>query len=82
MNDNDNKNSNDQTGNPEKTFRDELHDKGSTLSDTPAESDARDKAKIAKSLTGQGQKMDSVHPDEIREGKTEEMIDWERKAKE
>ena len=70
------------TGNPEKAFREELNDRGSSFSDTNAESDARDKAKIVKSLSGQGQKMDSAHPDDIQEGSVEEMIERERKAKE
>ena len=75
-------NPNNKIGNPEKTFREELNDRGSTLSDTNAESDARDKAKIVKSLSGQGQKMDSVHPDDIQDGSVEEMIEREREAKE
>lgn len=53
------------TGNPEKAYRDELENKGSMVSDTPSESDARDKAKVEKALSGESQKMDSVHPDEL-----------------
>ncbi|NTS43585.1 hypothetical protein HRG84_22085 [Flavisolibacter sp. BT320] len=54
-------------GNPEKAYRDELENKGSMLSDSPSESDARDKAKVEKALSGQSQKMDSVHPDELQD---------------
>lgn len=53
-------------GNPQKAFREELNNKGSSLNDTPAESEARDEAKIEKVLTGQGQKMDTVAPDELQ----------------
>lgn len=53
------------TGNPDKAYRDELANKGSTFTDTPSEADARDKAKVEKALSGDSQKMDSVHPDEL-----------------
>jgi hypothetical protein len=49
-------------GDPEKTFHDELKDKGSTFTDTHAESEARDDAKIQKAATGQSQKMDGGNP--------------------
>ncbi|MBB1283682.1 hypothetical protein HRH25_04785 [Flavisolibacter sp. BT320] len=52
-------------GNPDKAYRDELANKGSTFTDTPSETDARDKAKVEKALSGESQKMDSVHPDEL-----------------
>ncbi len=60
-------------GNPEQTYRDELAGKGSSFGDTPSESDARDKAKVEKALTGQSQKMDSVHPDESKDDDMDEM---------
>lgn len=60
-------------GNPEKAYNDELAGKGSTFTDTPSESDARDKAKVEKSLTGQSQKMDGVHPDELGDDDMDEM---------
>jgi hypothetical protein len=60
-------------GNPEEVYRDELANKGSTFTDTPSESDARDKAKVEKSLTGQSQKMDSVHPDDLEDDDMDEM---------
>ena len=49
--------------NPEKAYRDELENKGSTFTDTPAESDGRDAAKIHKVATGETQKMDGGNPD-------------------
>lgn len=52
-------------GNPDKAYREELANKGSTFTDTPSEADARDKAKVEKALSGESQKMDSVHPDEL-----------------
>jgi hypothetical protein len=39
-------------------------------------------AKIEKSLTGHGQKMDSVHPDELKETHEDRMIEKERREKE
>lgn len=52
-------------GDPEKAYRDELQEKGSSFTDTPSETEARDKAKIEKALSGQSQKIDSVDPDEL-----------------
>ena len=60
-------------GNPDKAFREELENKGSTFTDTPSEADARDKAKVEKALGGQSQKMDSVHPDELKDDNTDEI---------
>ena len=51
---------NNNPGNPDKVYKDELNNRGGGLFDTKQESDARDAAKIEKSLSGQGQKMDSV----------------------
>ncbi len=51
-----------QRGNPGEAYRDELENKGSTFKDTPAESDARDAAKLEKAETGYGQKMDGGQP--------------------
>ena len=51
-----------ETGNPGKAYREELENNGSTFTDTPAESDARDMAKIHKAATGQTQKMDGGNP--------------------
>ena len=52
------KNLPDEIGNPEKTYHDELTNKGSTFTDTPTESDARDAAKIRKASAGETQKID------------------------
>ena len=60
-------------GNPEKTYRDELNEKGSTFTDTPSEAEARDKAKIEKVISGQSQKIDSVHPDDLQDDNDEEI---------
>lgn len=57
-----NKNNNEDKGNPGKAFSDELQNKGSTFSDTPSESEARDNAKIEKAATGQSQKIDGGNP--------------------
>lgn len=60
-------------GNPEEAFRDELAGKGSTFTDTPSEADARDKAKVQKAISGQSQKMDTVHPDELNDDDMDEI---------
>lgn len=60
-------------GNPDKTYREELAGKGSSFADTPSESDARDKAKVEKVRSGQGQKIDSVHPDELQDDDVESI---------
>jgi hypothetical protein len=54
-------------GNPDQAYRDELAEKGSTFTDTPSETEARDKAKVEKALTGQSQKIDTVHPDDLQD---------------
>lgn len=60
-------------GNPDKAYRDELGNKGSSFTDTPSEADARDKAKVEKVLSGETQKIDSVHPDELQDDDMDEM---------
>ena len=60
--------------NPGKAYKDELENKGSTFTDTPAESDARDKAKIDKAQNGQTQKMDGSDPEEFDDGSLAEEI--------
>ena len=61
-------------GNPEEAYRDELAGKGSTFTDTPSEAEGRDKAKVEKALTGQSQKIDSVHPDELKDDNMDDQI--------
>src|SRR5919205_116253 len=56
---------NNDPGHPNKVYNEELHkdgltDQGAGLFDTEPESEARDAAKIEKSLSGTTQKMDSV----------------------
>ena len=52
----------DKIGDPDKAYNQELEHKGSSFLDTPAESDARDRAKIHKVSTGETQKMDGDNP--------------------
>lgn len=61
------------TGQPDKAYRQERENKGSTFTDTPTEADARDKAKVDKVLSGESQKMDTVHPDELQDDNIDEM---------
>ena len=61
-------------GNPDEVFREELRNEGSVLNDTPTESDARDKAKVQKVLSGETQKMDTVHPDELKDDDMDAQI--------
>jgi hypothetical protein len=60
-------------GNPDQTYNEELNNKGSLLSDTPTESDARDKAKVERVLTHQSQKIDTVAPDELQDDNDDEI---------
>jgi hypothetical protein len=55
------------SGNPNEAYREEMDNRGSIFGETAAESDARDKAKIEKSLTGQTQKIDGGNPDEMED---------------
>lgn len=57
---------NEERGNPEKAYSDEMNERNSNAMDTNAESDARDLAKVSKSIEGTNQKMDSVHPDDMQ----------------
>jgi len=52
---------------PDKVYNDELNNRGNELFDSEAEGNARDMAKIEKANSGSGQKMDSVHPDDLEE---------------
>jgi hypothetical protein len=72
--DNHNLGSDRKDGNPKEVFREELRNEGSMFTDTPAESDARDKAKVQKALTGQSQKIDTVHPDELKDDDMDDII--------
>jgi len=54
---------------PDQVYQDELNNRGKEIFDTEREGDARDMAKIQKAITGQGQKMDSVHPDDLDDSK-------------
>jgi hypothetical protein len=58
---------NQQKGNPSKVYWDEMNDRGSHPTDSNEESDARDRAKMHKSIAGANQKIDSVHPDELKD---------------
>ncbi|MFL5810326.1 MAG: hypothetical protein ACJ749_12450 [Flavisolibacter sp.] len=64
----------DKTGNPGKVYDDELREKGTTFTDTPRESDARDRAKIEKAATGQSQKIDGGNPDAEEDSVNNEEI--------
>jgi hypothetical protein len=57
-----NKNEKLEQNNPGKSYRDELHEKGSTFGDSPIESEARDKAKIEKTSSTDSQKIDGNNP--------------------
>lgn len=64
--------------NPAKAYNDQLNERGSELFDTPEEVKARDKAKVERAISGRGQKMDSVHPDDLKQTRNDEMIEQER----
>lgn len=64
----------DERGNPGKAYREEMENKGNSFTDTPSESDARDRAKIEKAQSGLSQKMDGSDPDEFDDGNLSEEI--------
>ncbi len=51
---------NNNPGNPDKVYNEELNNQGSGLFDTQQEGEARDAAKIEKALSGETQKTDSI----------------------
>lgn len=69
-----NKNNDQQKGNPGQAYRDELKEKGSTFTDNNAEAAARDEAKIEKAASGQSQKMDGGNPDADEDTVSDEEI--------
>lgn len=60
------KDMNEEKGNPSKVYQEELQDKGNHINDSNEESDARDMAKMNKSIQGVNQKIDSAHPDDLK----------------
>jgi len=56
-----------------------MNDKGNSFLDTQKESKARDMAKVNKAIDEEGQKMDSVHPDDLKETRNDRMIEQERR---
>lgn len=56
---------NEERGNPSKVYNEELRNEGNHINDSNAESDARDLAKMNKSIQGANQKIDSSHPDDL-----------------
>ena len=48
--------------NPEKAYHDEFDQKGTTFTDSPIESEARDRAKILRTASPDSQKIDGNNP--------------------
>ena len=63
----------------EKAYSDEMNDRGNEFFDSQEDTKARDRAKIEKSVSGRGQKIDSVHPDDLEQTRNDEMIEQERR---
>lgn len=61
------KKQNEEHGNPERTYHEEMNNRGNHIADTNHESEARDLAKVNKSIAGENQKIDSVHPDDLQD---------------
>lgn len=61
-------------GNPDKAYREELENKGSTFTDTRTEADGRDKAKVEKVLSGETQKMDTSDPDDLGDDGNDDAV--------
>jgi hypothetical protein len=52
--------------------------KENSFPDTERELSAKDAAKVNKALRGEGQKMDTVHPDDLKETENDRNIEQER----
>lgn len=63
---------------PSRVYKEEMENKGSSFLDNAKQSEARDKAKIEKALSGESQKMDSVDPEELRPTKNDEILEREK----
>lgn len=62
------------TENPGKVYNDELINKGTSLTDTPAETEARDAAEMEKVASGQTQKIDGGNPYADEDSTSDEEI--------
>lgn len=63
---------------PGKAYNDELKEKGSTFTDSPIESDARDKAKIEKTSSPNSQKIDGNNPFADEDTQSDEEMNREK----
>ncbi|MER3464517.1 MAG: hypothetical protein C4329_09060 [Chitinophagaceae bacterium] len=59
---------NEERGNPEKKYGDKMQQRTNHTKNTNDESEARDLAKVHKSVSGENQKIDSVHQDDLQNG--------------
>jgi hypothetical protein len=64
--------------NPGKAYNDELHQKGSTFTDSPIESAARDKAKIERTASPDSQKLDGNNPFAEEDTQSNEEVNREK----
>lgn len=64
--------------NPDKAYRDELDQKGSTFTDSPLESSARDQAKIQRTSLPDSQKIDGNNPFAEEDTQSDEEVNRER----
>lgn len=72
------KNNNLRQNNPEESYRNELHEKGTTFGDSPVESDARDTAKIQRTSSPESQKIDGNNPFAEEDTQSDEEVNREK----
>lgn len=64
---------------PGETYREEKENEGSAFMDSDRESAERDAAKIDKAISGESQKIDTVHPDDLQPDRNDEIMEQERR---
>lgn len=61
--------------NPQKRFQDEPYSKGDESTDRSGEGQSQDLSTIERVISGDGQKMDTVHPDELEMDRNDRIIE-------
>jgi hypothetical protein len=65
-------------GIPTKVYTGGLREQDSDLSGADEKTNLIDLAKVERAISGSGQKMDSVHPDDLEETRNDRIIEEER----
>ena len=63
---------------PQKAYEQEKRYGGHELGESEEVENARDRAKVEKAVSGSGQKMDGVHPDQLEMDENDRIIEQTR----